>query len=807
MEPLPLSQQALNVLEWPRVLEALAGRACSSLGAARCRALELEGDLPSAEARARETAEMAALQESSEPFPSLAFPDLREALSRAGKGAVLELPELRDAALLLGAAFDVLRALGRRREQAPALCAVAAPLEALHAAHGVKQALDRAIDPEGHLRESATPELRRLTHQAQALKQTMRHRLEAILASRRYAELLQERYFAQREGRYVVPVKVEQRDRVPGIVHDVSASGATVFVEPRELVELNNSIKVADLEVEREVRRICRELSGLVGARAAELLAGLDVLARLDCIAAKAAFGRLVGGRTVALNDRGRIALRRARHPLLVLSREQVVPNDLVLDETVRTLVISGPNTGGKTVTLKLAGLFALMVRAGLQLPCDEGSEMAVFPEVYADIGDAQDLTRDLSSFSAHMVQMIELLRQAGGRAAPMPGAPARALVLLDEPVTSTDPVEGAALAEALLLRLAELDLKVIVTTHYNALKTLAQTTPGFLNASVEFDVSRLAPTYRLIMGIPGGSSAIEIAGRLGMDEALLERAVTLLRREDVRLERTLAELQERQRRLDRDQARLAELTAEAERAAREAAEIAERLRRTERDERKTVKRKLTDDLLKARAEVQAVLDALKGERTPAKAREAKQRLAEIAEQAENRVAPLRDTVPLDELKAGDAVEVSGLGVVGRLLEAPRGKKRLRVRVGEAEMSVAADSLVGLRGEQEGAPPAPPPPGSGVPAARLACSRTEADAPAVLDLRGRTAEDALEATVAALDRAALAGAPLLRLIHGHGTGRLKTVLRDYLKTSPYVADFRPGERAEGGDGVTVVNLR
>lgn len=806
MEPLPLSQQALNVLEWPRMLEALAGQARSSLGAARCRALELERDLPSAEERARETTEMAALQESSEPFPSLSVPDLREALSRAGKGAVLELAELRDTAILLGLSFDVLRYAGRRRESAPALSAVAAPLEALHAAHGVKQALDRAIDPEGRLRESATPELRRLTHQAQAFKQTMRRRLEAILASRRYAELLQERYFAQREGRYVVPIKVEQRDKVPGIVHDVSASGATVFVEPRELVELNNSIKVADLEVEREVRRICQELSGMVGAAAADLLAGQDALAQLDCIAAKAAFGRLIGGRAVALNDCGRIALRRAKHPLLVLSRETVVPNDLLLDETVRTLVISGPNTGGKTVTLKLAGLFALMVRAGLQPSCDEGSAMAVFSEVYADIGDAQDLTRDLSSFSAHMVQMIELLRQAGEQAAPSPGAPARALVLLDEPVTSTDPVEGAALAEALLLRLADLGLKVIVTTHYNALKTLAQTTPGFLNASVEFDVSRLAPTYRLIMGIPGGSSAIEIAGRLGMDEDLLERAVTLLRREDVRLEQTVNELQQRQRRLDRDQVRLAELTTEAERAAREAAAITDRLQRTERDERKTVKRKLTDDLLKARAEVQAVLDALKREGTPAKAREAKQRLAEIAEEARDRLAPVRDTVPLAELKAGDAVEVVGLGVTGRLLEAPQDKKRLRVRVGETEMSVAAASLVGLRGEGDREPDGPRAFTAPV-VARRSSLQAEEEAPTVLDLRGRTAEEALEATVAALDRAALAGAPLLRLIHGHGTGRLKSVLRDYLTTSPYVADFRPGERAEGGDGVTVVTLR
>jgi DNA mismatch repair protein MutS2 len=249
------------------------------------------------------------------------------------------------------------------------------------------------------------------------------------------------------------------------------------------------------------------------------LLCGLEILATLDCIAAKAAFSHLIRAHPVAINDCGRVRLRQARHPLLVLAREQVVPNDVVLDETVRVLIISGPNTGGKTVTLKIVGLFALMVRAGLPLPCAADSDMALFPEVYADIGDAQDLTKDLSSFSAHMTQMIRLLAQASATETGPAGQVTdwQALVLLDEPATSTDPAEGAALAEALLLHLARLGMKVVATTHYNQLKALAHTTPGFVNASVEFDVSRLAPTYRLIMNLPGGSSAIDIAGRLGM--------------------------------------------------------------------------------------------------------------------------------------------------------------------------------------------------------------------------------------------------------------------------------------------------
>jgi len=803
-----LLQQAMRVLEWDRVLEILAGQARSSMGAERCRTIPLETDLDAAEARLQETREMVSLEERGDPFPSLPFPDLREALGRVAKGAPLEPHELRDVSLVLGLAAEVARYFRQRRELVPVLSAVAAPLDEMYQGEQVKAAIDRAVDQEGNIRESATPELRRLTHHAQDLKQQMRHRLDTILASRRYAGVLQEQYFAQREGRYVVPVKAEMRAKIPGIVHDVSGSGATVFLEPRELVELNNAIKVAELEVAREVRRILQELSVLVASHAPTLLDWQEVLAALDCIAAKASFSRLVKGRPVALNSRGRIALRQARHPLLVLTRERVVANDILVDQPVRVLVISGPNTGGKTVTLKIVGLFALMVRAGLHPPCGADSEMALFPEVYADIGDAQDLVKDLSSFSAHITQMIRLLEQASpSHEAPTMGEePSRALVLVDEPVTSTDPAEGAALAEALLTRLSRLGMKVVATTHYNSLKALAQTTPGFMNASVEFDVTTLSPTYRLILGMPGKSSAIEIAGRLGMDETILDHALGLLDREDRAIEQMLGDLQDKQRRLDDDRARIAELRGEAERSAAEASEIADRLRQSEREERKGVKKKLADELLRARAQVQDILDGLKGERTLIKAKEAKQRLAEIDEQGRARLTLAGESVPVEQLKAGDRIEMISLGVTGVLLEPPQGKKRVRVRVGETDMSVDVSGLVGFAGTASGED-AQTPRSSRPDRSLRPASTDDRDVPTVLDVRGRIAEEALDLTISALDRAALAGAPFLRIIHGHGTGRLKAALRDYLKASPYVSTFRAGERAEGGDGVTIVELK
>ena len=431
-----LSAKAAQVLEWQKVLEYVAQGAQSVLGAARCRAMGLDNDLEVLARRQRETTEWLSLNEGSDPAPVLTFPDARELVERAGKGGVLEALELRDCGLVLARIDEVARYCARHAHEAPTVVAMAEGLQWTREFQAVARALEAAIQPDGAIKESATPELRRLTHAAQELKQRMREQLDRILHSSRYEDVLQESYFAQREGRYVLPVKADMRGRIPGIVHDVSASGATVFLEPRELVELNNSIKVADLEIEREVRRILRELTHLVAGQADALQVGIEVLAELDVVQAKAAFSRRLKANPVALNRQGRVMLKQARHPLLMLAKDDVVPNDILLDESIRVLVISGPNTGGKTVTLKIVGLFSLMVRAGLHLPCAPESEMAIFPELFADIGDAQDLSRDLSSFSAHMSQMVQLLAEsARSPRTGMDSGPS--LVLLDEPVTS----------------------------------------------------------------------------------------------------------------------------------------------------------------------------------------------------------------------------------------------------------------------------------------------------------------------------------------------------------------------------------
>lgn len=801
-----VSEQAAQAVEWPRVLEFLSQHARSTIGAARCRSLPLSSELASVSMRQHETTEMVGLLEGNDPVPALSFPDIREQLTRSRKGGVLEAGELRDCAIVLSLMAELERYVTSRRDRIQALVRAVEPLQVSKRVQGVLTAIEGAIQPDGAMKDTASPELRRLTHHALELKHQARQRLERIVHSKRYEEILQESYFAQREGRYVVPVKADMRGRIPGIVHDVSASGATVFLEPRELVELNNSIKVADLEVEREAQRILRELTGLVASHSEAINEGIEVLAEWDVIRAKAEVSRRLKCSPVALNETGRIMLKQARHPLLLIAKDHVLANDIYMDETVRVLVISGPNTGGKTVTLKIVGLFALMVRAGLHLPCAPESEMAIFTDLYADIGDAQDLARDLSSFSAHMTRMIHLLSERA--TGPTWNAPSirRSLVLLDEPVTSTDPHEGAALAQALLCRLAELNMKVVATTHYGALKELAQTTPGFANASVEFDVNRLAPTYRLFMGIPGGSSALEIAGRLGMDQRIVNDARKRLRREDHRLDELMADLQRKQHQLMEDSEKARQARQEAEQAAREAQALRDQLEEAQQDARRGLKKKLGEQFQRARMEVQATVDSLKREQKLMKAMETKQRLHELETQTRQELTPPGKTIPIEQLGIGDTVEITGLGMTGSLLEIPQGKKRVRVKVGEGEILATVSNLVGIVCEPRAV--------SGHPAPAISRSHRVAtsvdlrlDEQTVVDVRGRPADEALDHVVVALDRATLSGAPYLRIIHGHGTGRLKSIVREYLKSSPYVAEFRAGDRAEGGDGVTVVKLR
>jgi len=797
------TQQAL---EWPQVLEVLAAQAHSAMGAELCRQLPLEATLELAQRRMQETTEMLELQHTVVPFPTVQFEDSSQALHKAEKGGILDLQTLRDVSILISVAGAVRRCLVANQQTATALFAYYGSLPDLSE---LREEIDTCVSAEGEILDHASPALYEALRLSQGLKHRIRQRMENMVASSRYRDLLQEPYYAQRENRYVLPIKAERQHDLNGIVHDISASGATVFMEPRELIDLNNQIKVAELQVAREITRILQELTSRVVQHLDDLRSLLHVLTTLDCIGAKARLSARMNGRPIRLNTDGHIRLWNARHPLLLLSKEQVVPNDVMFERDSAVLVISGPNTGGKTVLLKLLGLSSLMVRCGLHLPCRDGSEMAFFEDTFADIGDAQDLTKDLSSFSAHIRKLIGLLRSIEHRTG---GESPRTLVLLDEVISSTDPAEGAALAEALLRRFAELSLKVVVTTHYNALKTLALSTPGFLNASLEFDVNTLAPTYRFIPGIPGGSSALDIAGRLGMDPSILDEALGLVHQEDRQLDHIFADLQHTHQVLKEE---LEEARTQRETAGREAEEartIAERLRSVERDEIKKMKKKFREELAAARAEIRRITESLQRQRTWSHAQEAKGLIQRVADTVNQQTRTSLETIPVESLEAGDIVEIANLDTLGRLLEKPEGKKTVRVQIGASEMSVHVARLVGIgKGEKifETVTQSPQ------PALRASKpDRSDRDAPATatasgfagIDLRGHTAEEALEQLTAELDQALLRNAKSVRIIHGHGTGKLKAAIREFLAQSAYVTAFRPGAQEEGGDGVTMAEL-
>ena len=749
---------------------------------------------------------MLELQHAPVPFPAVQFEDSSQALHKAEKGGVLDLKTLRALSVLVHVSGAVRRCLVVNQETVPALFAYYASLPDLS---GLRREIDRCVSEEGEMLAQASPALADALRVAQGLKQRIRRRVENMVASSRYRELLQEPYYAQRENRYVLPVKAERQHDLPGIVHDMSASGATVFLEPRELIDLNNEIKVAELQVTREINRILRELTDRVVEHLHDLRSLLHVLTALDCIGARARLSVRMNGTPVRLNADGHVRLWKARHPLLLLTKEQVVANDVMFEKDSSILVISGPNTGGKTVLLKLLGLCSLMVRGGLHLPCADGSEMAFFEDTFADIGDAQDLTKDLSSFSAHVRKIIDLLKSIERRTG---GEPPHTLVLLDEVISSTDPAEGAALAEALLRRFAELKLKVVVTTHYNSLKTLALSTPGFLNASLEFDANTLAPTYRFIPGIPGGSSALDIAGRLGMDPSILDHAVSLVHQEDRQLDHIFADLQHTHQALKEELEKARTQRETADREAEEARTIAERLRSAEREEIKKMKKKFREELAAARAEIHRITESLQRQRTWTQVQETQRRVQRVEDSVNQQTRTTLETVPVESLEEGDVVEIANLDTLGRLLERPQGKKTVRVQVGAAEMSVHVKRLVGI-GKGEGMPETGPQ--AAQPAPRSVNPvRSDEDAPAGarasgfagIDLRGHTAEEALEQLTVQLDQALLRNAKSVRIIHGHGTGKLKAAIREFLAQSAYVATFRPGEQEEGGDGVTMAEL-
>jgi DNA mismatch repair protein MutS2 len=790
-----MDEKSVHVLELPKILERVARHASFSGGAERIRALRPTSDLREALDWQRETTEAVALLELRSDISLGGVRDVREAIGQAARGIILEPHTLLDIRGTLRRATTLRRTFMRLRNQFPTLASIAERLEECSALQGE---ISRVLDDAGNVNDAASPKLATIRRDMRLAAERLHGRLNSLITNPNYAKYLQEQLVTQRNGRYVIPLRAEHKGKIAGIIHDQSSSGATLFIEPLVTVELNNALRELQLAEEDEIRRILRELSELVSHEGAFIVRTVEGLAHLDAIFAKARYAaelRATPPKLVTFQPRAdsshpgcTLKLEGARHPLL--DPEKVVPIDLVLDQKTYILVITGPNTGGKTVALKTVGLLAMMAQCGLHIPANPGAELSVFEGIYADIGDEQSIEQSLSTFSAHMTNTIRILEQATPRS----------LVILDELGAGTDPSEGSALARAILLHLLERGITTLVTTHHPELKTFSQQHAGVRNASVEFDLHTLRPTYRLIVGIPGRSNALAIAERLGLPESIVSAARNLIGVEELVTDDLLDELQQ---------------TREETRRAREAAlaqrEEAERLLRELRQRLDETERERQDILAQARRVAERELENVRKEIR--QLRHALQKAGQSAEAVKRLEAAAFDVRPnLDDAPAlsapslpapepetptyrlGETVWVLPLKSEGQIteigatdVEVTVGRLRVRAKFDEIERR-GKDSSPVLESRREKLPERGPSPGL------------------ELDLRGARVEESLERVEEYLDAAYMAGLPFVRIIHGKGTGALRKAIREALNGHPLVKKYQRGEENEGGDGVTVVSL-
>ncbi len=785
-----MTPRTLRVLGVPAILERLARLCSSPIGRERALALAPAAAIEEVGRRQQETSEARHLAETAGGLPVRGIHDIRERVHRAAIGGALAVRDLLDIRDTLAAGRALRGFLLTHRTDAPVLAEAA---DGIHVFEGLEAAIGGAIADDGSILDGASPELGRLRRERRAGEARLRERLEQVIRAPAVQRVLREPLVTIRDGRYVVPVRAELREQFPGVAHDESASGLTVFMEPLAIVPLGNRLReLADAE-QREVARILARLSGEVGAVAEEIARTLEVLAELDVAAAKAALSREMEAAAPRLNAAGRVDLRRARHPLL---GRAAVPVDIRLGAEFHTLVITGPNTGGKTVTLRTLGLLTLMAQAGLHIPASADSDVAVFSQVYADIGDEQSVEQNLSTFSSHMTAIVEILGMLAGRGE----RASDALVLLDEVGAGTDPAEGAALARALIETLHALGVRTAVTTHYTELKGLAFTHPGIENASVEFDEETLRPTYRLLIGTPGRSNALVIAARLGLDPEIVARARSYLSQQAADLTRVIQRVEEERALLAREREEAASARAALAAAQARQAEDAERVAQERRRLLERARAEVAAVVRKGRQDLDALLAELRARPSAEGATRARERLRELARAADAYAAEARGPLagaPPEDLHAGDEVLVASLGRRGVVQAGPDSRGEVEVQTGALKVRAP---LGDLRRVERATEPAP-----ATPAAPAGLGKALALSPTI-DLRGRTSDEALAELDKYLDDATLAGLARVTVIHGKGTGALRRAVHEHLAHHPEVAGFRLGAEGEGGTGATIVDL-
>ncbi len=786
-----MDKKSFITLEFDKILKRMSEYTQNEPVRQRILALEPTASLEEARLLQSQTTEAVSMSLRRGNPPGLKVTDVTAAVLRAERGGALTMGEL----LAVSALSKTARSVKRYIEDDKALpegtlMGLGTILEPLRQ---VSDRIDDAIINEEEMADGASPELYQIRRKKKSLSNKIRDTLQEMISSPKYQKALQEPIVTMRGDRYVLPVKAENKNEVKGIVHDASASGATLFIEPMSVVSITNSLAALDAEEKEEINRILLELSAFVAEFNAEIRSNLETIYELDFLFAKAKLSLAQNAVEPVLNDEGIVNILKGRHPLL--DPKKVVPVDIYLGEEFDTLVITGPNTGGKTVSLKTLGLLSLMAACGLHVTAGEQSQLSVFENIFADIGDEQSIEQSLSTFSSHVVNLVSILNRLTQNS----------LVLADELGAGTDPTEGAALAISILDYIRSYGAKAAATTHYSELKLYALSTERVENASCEFDLKTLSPTYRLLIGIPGKSNAFAISRRLGMKEEILSRAGELLNDENVQMEDVLA-------RLEKNRQQAAKQRRQAETMRRDARDIRENLKKEQDD----LERQRTKILEEARTEALRILEAAKEEsqravkeirsiRDNAALKEALQkaeaertalREKQEALAGKRQDAPKRVGKPPKNLKVGDSVRIISLDQIATVLSVPDSSGNLQVQAGIMKIKVNISDLLREQEQQK----------KQQSSYVTRSTKSSTNAKTEIDLRGMTLDEALMETDRFIDQALLANLQNITIIHGKGTGVLRKGIHDYLKHHRLVKSFRSGGLGEGDTGVTIVTL-
>ena len=789
-----MDTKSLELLEFDHAKALVARHASFELGRKAIADLQPLNDRQTIEERLAECAEARHLLSMQPDFAMGAVTDIRPAVSLAAQGRVLEPWELLEIAATLEAVANARHRIEEVSDELPRLWAIGQALSDLTT---LAREITRGIGPAGEILDTASPRLMEIRREIVEERRELVSRLEQFIASPEGQHLVSDMVVTQREGRYVIPVKSEFRRDLQGIVHDVSNSGATVFIEPWSMIEPGNTLRELELEERTEIERLLQERSEALGAHREEMSHDVEVMTRLEVAVAKARYAHEAKATEAALikaaddNALPTLTIRNARHPLL---GPDAVPLSLRMGGDLAVLVVTGPNTGGKTVLLKTVGLMVAMTQSGIPVPADDGTRLPVFDSVFADIGDEQSIEQTLSTFSWHVSNLVRIVSDSTNRS----------LVLLDEPGSATDPIEGSALARALLQHFLSKGTLTIAATHYTDVKVFAHTTDGLQNASLEFDPVTKKPTYRLQIGFPGGSNALATAARLGLPEELVENARRMMPKAEQDLAALLADLEH-----EKNEASTLRVDLEQERASLEAMrrELHDELARLRTEERRTVS-EARDNLVREVASLHRQIRDVSAELRRARSKEQVERardtlgvVRQYLETPDMQPAPPEEStaVPADDgqIHVGDTVRIRGTFTEGTVLSFSQKTFQVEVQCKQTRLWLGVDSLD--RVEPSARPHSP-----GI---SIKSEKAKRDVPRELDLRGKRAEEVEPELDSYVNAATLARLPSVRIIHGAGTGTVRTIVREWAAVSPLVTEHRPGERSEGGEGVTILELQ